>query len=273
MKSNVRRGVQVFFFLWILISVTGHALEEAGVVIPLIGGVSIHGICPFGSVVSIYQMITTGTMVKKVHEAANVVFGLVLISAVFFGPVFCSWMCPLGTVQEWISDIGKRLKVFGKIKVPNKVHNLLKYGRYAVLLWILFVTARSGDIIFQSYDPYYALFNFYTGEVAISALIILVAVLITSLFLERPWCKYACPFGAVLGVTNKFRIFTIKRNSQTCIDCKVCDTACPMGIEVSNVNKVSDTLCNSCLTCTSDNICPVNDTVKIDLRMGGNDEN
>lgn len=266
-NKNFRKTIQIFFFLWILISVTGHALEEVGIAVPIIEGVSIHGICPFGSVVSIYQLITTGTMVKKVHEAANVVFGMILVSSVLFGPVFCSFMCPLGTVQEWIATVGRRFGV-KKVHVSQRNHKILSFGRYIVLVWVVYVTARSGDILFRDYDPYYALFNFYTGEVAISALVILFMVLITSLFIERPWCKYACPFGAVLGVTNKFRLFSITRREKTCIRCNRCYTSCPMGIDVSNVKKVNSTLCNSCMTCTSDQVCPVPETVVIQSRWG-----
>ena len=52
-------------------------------------------------------------------------------------------------------------------------------------------------------------------------------------FVERPFCKYACPYGAVLGVFNLFRIFGIKRRKSSCISCKACDKACPMNIDVS----------------------------------------
>jgi len=129
------------------------------------------------------------------------------------------------------------------------------------LIWVVYVTATSATLFFADYDPYYALFNFWTGEVAISSLIILGVVILASLFVDRPFCKYACPYGAILGVFNLFRIFKIKRNISTCIDCKACDRTCPMNIEVSTGKIIRDHQCISCLICTSEDACPLEDTV------------
>ena len=115
--------------------------------------------------------------------------------------------------------------------------------------------------MFADIDPYFALFNFWSGEVTLTAIIILVVVLGLSLFVERPFCKYACPYGAVLGVFNLFRIFKIKRQTSTCIDCKRCDRDCPMNIVVSEGGVVRDHQCISCMKCTSEQACPVENTV------------
>ena len=83
-----------------------------------------------------------------------------------------------------------------------------------------------------------------------------------SLLVERPFCKYACPYGAVLGVFNLFRVFGIRRNPPTCTNCKACDRACPMNIQVSTrPGRVRDHQCISCLECTSEKACPEKDTV------------
>jgi len=125
------------------------------------------------------------------------------------------------------------------------------------------MTIVTVKLVFQDFDPYYALFNFWTGEVAVSGFIILGVVALLSLFVERPFCKYACPYGAVLGVFNLFRIFGIKRNVQTCIDCKACDRECPMNIQVSTAKTVRNHQCISCMKCTSEQSCPVDNTVEL----------
>ncbi len=76
-----------------------------------------------------------------------------------------------------------------------------------------------------------------------------------------------CPYGATLGIFNLFRIFKIKRNKNTCVGCKKCDKVCPMNIEVSFKEKILNHQCISCLKCTSENVCPVDNTVE--LRIGG----
>jgi polyferredoxin len=263
-NSRIRLAVQIFFLVLIALIAVNHTLEEAGKEIPLPGSASLHAVCPFGGVVSIYQYATVGTFVQKTHEASFILMIIVGALAVLFGPVFCGWICPFGTVQELFSKIGRKLnkKRFNRF-VPYKADKYLRYLRYAVLAWVIYMTAVTGKLIFSDYDPYYALFNFWTGEVAVSGFIILGVSLLLSLFVERPFCKYACPYGAVLGVFNLFRIFKIRRNTPTCIDCGACDTACPMNIKVATASTVLNHQCISCMKCTSEQACPVTETVEL----------
>ena len=77
---------------------------------------------------------------------------------------------------------------------------------------------------------------------------------ILSLFINRPYCRWFCPQGAIYGVMSFLRIFTIKRDSNTCVQCKQCDRACPMGIQVSTSTDVLNPQCIDCFQCISS--CP-----------------
>ncbi|WP_233516444.1 4Fe-4S binding protein [Oceanispirochaeta sp. M1] len=263
-KPKLRIIIQILFFLLIALIAVNHTLAESGKGIPLVAEASLHGVCPFGGVVSIYNLLTAGTFVKKVHESSLVLMYIVFAAALLMGPLFCGWICPFGTFQEWISRIGR--KIFRKKHnhfIPYKYDRYLRFIRYIVLIWVLFMTARSGQLFFADIDPYYALFQFWTGEVAISGFIILFVVTVLSLFVERPFCKYFCPYGAVLGLFNLFRIIPLKRNEKTCISCRKCDKSCPMNISVSSLGTVRDHQCISCYQCTSeDGDCPVPATLE-----------
>ncbi len=262
-KSRWRLAVQILFFVLIAAISVNHALVESGRAIPILSSASLHAVCPFGGVVSIYQVVTAGTYVQKIHAASFILMGIGVIVALLFGPAFCGWICPMGSIQEWFGKLGR--KIFGRRYnrlIPAKLDRVLRYLRYAVLAWVLYMTAVTGKLIFEAYDPYFALFNLWSSEVAISGIIVLAITLVGSLFVERPFCKYACPYGAVLGVFNLFRIFGIRRNPPTCTSCKACDRACPMNIEVSTkAGRVLDHQCITCLECTSEKACPVKDTV------------
>lgn len=262
-KIPYRKISQIAFFAFIGIVAVNNGLEELGNGLPYIPALSLHAICPFGGVETLYNLATIGDYVKNIQASSVVILSLSLVLAILFGPVICGWVCPLGSLQEWTGIIGKKIfkKKYNHFMHP-KTDQYLRYFRYLILVWVIYVTARSGTLIFKNVDPYYALFNFFTGEVAVTALIILGLTIAGSLFIERPWCKYACPYGAVLGLTNKFRIFIIKRSSSTCIDCKKCDRECPMNILISDKETIADHQCISCLKCTSEQSCPVKKTVE-----------
>ncbi len=259
---RTRRIVQIFFFFLIAFISINHTLSESGREIPFLANASLHALCPFGGVVTIYQYAAIGTFVQKIHESSFVLMVIGFALAILFGPVFCGWVCPLGSAQEFFSSIGRKLfkKRFNRL-IPAKVDRILRYSRYLVLGWVVYMTAASGTLIFSAYDPYFALFNLWSSELAIGGVVILAVTLALSLVMERPWCKYACPYGAILGISNLFRIFKIKRNESTCIACGACSKRCPMNIVVENKDVIRDHQCISCLECTSEAVCPVADTV------------
>ena len=270
-RMTVRRKIQIAAFALVALLALTKTLSELGVVIPFLPEISLHAICPFGGVVTIYEFFTTGAFLPKLHSAAFILMALGLVVAVFFGPLFCGYVCPLGSYQEWIGKLGRRLfpKRYGKL-IPPKVDRVLGFLRYGVLAMVVYQTVVAGKLVFQDVDPYYALFSFMTGEVALSALVILGVVTVFSLLVERPWCRYLCPYGALLGLFNLIRIFPVRRKASTCIHCQKCDRACPMNIKVSQKKDVRDPRCISCYECVSGNACPVADTVTL---AGGKEEN
>jgi polyferredoxin len=256
-KIWIRPIVQGFFLLLIALISVNHTLAETGGGIPFLSSASLHALCPFGGVVTIYQYATAGTFVKKIHESAFVLMSIGFFLAVLFGPVFCGWVCPFGTVQEWFGKLGRKLfKRRYNHFIPYKVDRVLRFARYLVLAWVIYMTAASATLVFAAFDPYFALFNFWTSEVAVGGLVVLGVTLAASLFVERPWCKYACPYGAVLGVFNLFSVFRIRRSIPGCKLDGACNRACPMNIPVSELTNVRDHQCISCLECTTEASCP-----------------
>ncbi len=265
--AKIRLIAQISVFLFVFaISITKWVAEK-GVKIPFLPEISLHAICPFGGVATVYEFITTGTFIQKIHSSAFILMLLGILVAILFGAFFCGTICPFGSFQEWTGKIGKKLfpKHYNKI-VPPKLDRVLRFLRYVVLALVVYQTAVTATLVFQAVDPYYALFNFFTDEVAVTAYIALALTFLLSLIIERPWCKYFCPYGAFLGLFNHFSLFGIRRNPNTCVHCKKCDAVCPMNIEVSTKDMVRDHQCIRCYQCTSETACPVKDTVAIAIK-------
>ena len=265
---RLRYRIQIFFFILIGLISINHNLKVYGMEIPLLSSASLNAIRPFGGVNTVYNFLSGGIFTH--NNVPFILMFLVFFLAIAFGPLLCGWICPLGSFQEWIGKIGK--KIFTNRYnhfIPYTIDRILRYGRYVVLLWVIYMIAVTGRLVTTSFDPYNALFNFWTGEVAIGALTILGVTILLSAIMERPWCKYACPLGALLGLTNLFRFFKLKRMPDSCIACDVCDKACPMNIKVSTGTVVNNHQCISCYECTSENVCPISDTVKIAPKKSG----
>ncbi len=256
----IRHSLQIFFFVLIGMFAINHIIGETGTApFSFLPNVSLHAICPFGGIESALSLITAGALTRQLQLSTLVMTGIIIIMTLIFGAVFCSFVCPLGSIQEWIGKLGK--KIFKKkynTFIPTKVHNILKYFRYVSLIAVVVLTYKAATLIFLEVDPYFAMYNFFTDEVTIGSLIVLGVTLVGSLFVERPWCKYACPYGAFLGLVGKISIFKIKRNTETCTSCNLCNKKCPMNIDIQNKKVVYDGLCNKCLECTDSGVCKPN---------------
>lgn len=114
-----------FFFTIIALTAVNEILNDAGISIPFIQPASLHALCPFGGVVSLYQFVSNGTLVKKVHESSMVLFVVSLVLLVLVGPVICGWVCPLGSIQEWIGKIGK--KILKNATTRSYLKNLIQF--------------------------------------------------------------------------------------------------------------------------------------------------
>lgn len=264
-KKHLFRTIsQAVFLLIVALIALNHYLAEAGKELPLVGDMSLHAICPFGAVEASLALFQYDVLISKIHESTFIIFLLIMVLSILFGPVVCSYICPLGTVQEWIGKLGRKIfkKRYNQF-IPRKLDRILRFGRYFVLIFVVYLSAQSLKLIFLEVDPYFALFNFWSSEATVGGLIVLGVILLSSLFIERPWCKYACPFGALVGLTNFFSIFKIRRRTSTCISCNKCSKACPMNIDVANKTVIKDPQCIRCGICTSEQVCPVPETVEM----------
>jgi polyferredoxin len=169
------------------------------------------------------------------------------------GNFFCGWICPFGTAQEIFGRIGSLIWK-KKFKMPPKFQRYAQFSRYLLAMAMMLLISKeiAQSIPLNAYKSFLAVAGGRTVETA--ALVIMGVFLFIALFFERPFCNYVCSEGIKYGVVSLTRVFTIKRDSKTCVNCKVCDRACPMNIQVSDSQNVRNAQCINCFRCVA--ACP-----------------
>jgi polyferredoxin len=245
-----RQATMIFFFVFLVRVAYRHLNEGGG---PR-GEPSVEAYCPFGGLENLYQFITTGGYIRRIEPSTMIVFAAVLLLTLLFSRGFCGWVCPFGSIQEWTGMIGKR--IFGKRYNPTGAWDrALRYLKYAVLGAIVALTWWSGTLVFRDYDPFLAFFHLGQHVEELRwAYAILGVVLAGSLLIERFFCKYACPLGAVLGLVGRIGLTRIHRDTEGCKECNLCFQRCHAHVDFLSVTEIKTPECNHCLDCVVD--CP-----------------
>lgn len=277
-QKKVRQRVQTFFVIFITAISVFKTLEEQGIKLPFAVS-AFHSICPFGAVETLGRIITQGKFIPKTNASNFWVFSGVIILSLLFGRVFCSTICPLGSIQDLFYSLGKKIRKAGQKLVKNKslktektektekkektittLNKIASSFKYILLIMIIIQTTRLVTLSFVRIDPYYALFNFWNGSALPSAIIVLAIVLILSLFISRPWCRWLCPLGALLALFNIISPWKIYRDNTKCTTCKLCEKKCPMGIKILSYKKINHLDCIACGECYTS--CPQENALK-----------
>lgn len=260
MKNKFRWIISIFFLIFAPFVAVMHQIKGGGPD----GSPSVDALCPFGGLETLPTLFKDGTYMQRITPSSFILLIAVVILTFILGRAFCGYVCPLGTIQSLFTKLGKKFNI-KQVKVNKNVDKILRFAKYIVLFIVLFTTYKAGELVIRAYDPWAAFMHLSSGaeifEEFLVGLIILIALLIVSLFIERAWCKYFCPLGAALAITSPLRIFKIKRNSSTCVNCKACTRNCPMGLDVHSEASVSSTECISCGDCITS--CPVDNTLEM----------
>lgn len=200
-------------------------------------------ICPIGATQNVALALVDPHSAVPHYVVAT--FVLPLAAALLFGRVFCSGVCPLGSIQELVT--------MRAVAVPAKLDRALgslKWVYLAVALYYAVLPAASRDFLICRFDPFVGLFRF-TG----AAWLLLTggALLVAGVFVGRPYCRWLCPYGALLSAFSRYawRSFSITPDRE--LDCGLCQSACPYGAIAQR--RAVGTACFACGRCYSS--CPV----------------
>jgi len=220
---------------------------------------SIDAFLPIGSLIALKNLIVNG-YVDPVHPAGLVIFTAILITALIVRRGICSWVCPVGTLSEYFWRAGR--KITGRnFKIGGMADLLLRSIKYLLLFFFLKVILIDMDRFAVSaflMSPYWAvadakLLDFWLKPGTLT-IIVTSLIALASLFIKNFWCRYLCPYGALLGIISLISPTRVVRLSDRCNECRACDRACPSNIEVSKKRRINSEECIACFECVAS--CP-----------------
>ncbi len=221
--------------------------------------------CPFGGVEALYTYFNEGNMVCSLGVSNFYILGSVLLLTLLLRRAFCGYVCPIGAISEWLQ---KTASFFGlkPVRVPRRVDAVLSLLKYPIAAVIITITWKSGELLFRGFDPCYALLSRHGEDITFWAYIVAGAIVVGSLVVTVPFCRWLCPMAVVLNPLSRFGIARVWRSADACLDCGKCARSCPMAIPVDRVDRVTHARCTSCLDCVD--ACPEELAIGWDLPGG-----
>jgi len=227
----------------------------------------VEGWLPIAGMMNFKYLLVTGR-VPAMHPAAMFLLVTFLSISFLFRKAFCSWLCPVGTLSEYLWRAGRKL--FGRnFQLPRWLDIPLRGLKYLLLgFFVWAVSTMSADAIAAFMRSPYGviadvkMLNFFR-HIGETGLIVLGILVVASLFVQNFWCRYLCPYGALLGVTAFFSPVSVRRDDSVCIDCAKCAKACPSALPVDKLVSIKSAECTGCVECVA--VCPAQGALQIAL--------
>jgi polyferredoxin len=216
----------------------------------------VEGFLPIGSLMTLKLWLTTGIF-DHVHPAGLTIFAAAILMSALLKKSFCGWICPVGALSELTYKIGA--KIFGRNFTIHRYGDIplrsLKYLLMGFFLQVVLFRMNNEAVKGFLGTPYWMvadvkMLHFFTMMTVTTAVTLGILGALSLLF-KNFWCRYLCPYGALVGLLSYLSPMKITRNEEACIHCRRCSKHCPSQIDVESRTRVRSPECTGCLTCVS----------------------
>jgi len=275
-SQTLRHGFQFLFLLlniWLgsLFYLWVRGFEAGAQIAPVQRPAGVEGWLPIAGLMNFKYWLVT-RHVPAMHPAAMFLLVTFLSISFLFRKAFCSWLCPVGTISEYLWKAGQ--KIFRRNFQPPRWLDIplrgLKYLLLGFFVWAVYTMSADAIELFMR-SPYgliadVKMLNFfrYIGQ---TGLIVIGSLILLSVVIKNFWCRYLCPYGALLGLTSLASPLRIRRSAADCIDCAKCAKACPSNLAVDQLVTIKSAECTACLECVA--VCPAQNALQMSLPPAG----
>jgi polyferredoxin len=270
--GSMRKIVQMIFLITVI--VIGYrfysftAMLQAGVIPDLDRPPGVEAFLPISALISLKYFFQTG-IINDIHPSGLMIFLFIIVLSLLIKKSFCSYVCPIGFLSEILIKI--HLKIFKNGLRVNKFidypFRLIKYGLLMFFGHAIFIQMSGDAIKGFLYSPYNKIADIkmllFFSDISLTAAIIIALLMVFSIFIRNFWCRYLCPYGALLGFLSFLSPFKVRRDKDTCLECGKCDQVCPSSIHISMTVNITSDECFACGKCID--ICPADKTLSLSL--------
>ncbi len=197
MRSNQKRNLPRFILQWSVIAFLLFLGIKAFLQRDYVPDFEAY--CPFGGVQALSSYFLNNSLACTMTTVQFAMGIMLIIGIILFSKLFCSFICPIGTISEWLGNLGDKYKL--RIKISSLTDQLLRSLKYILLFVTFYYTLDSNELFCKKFDPYYAVASGFSLDVVwYFALISISMVVIGSIIFRLFWCKYFCPLGAISNI-------------------------------------------------------------------------
>lgn len=260
--GSVALLVGIQFVLWV------RYFESVGTTMKVARPGGVEAWLPIAALMNLKAFVLTGE-VPQVHPAGMFMLIAFLAISLLYRKAFCSWICPVGTISEWLWQTGRTWFRF-TLTPPRWLDIPLRGLKYILLGLFLYVVVTMPVPEIRAFlgSPYglvadVKMLDFFR-HIGRATAVFLAVLVVTSLVVKNAWCRFLCPYGALMGLVALVSPTRITRDADACIDCAKCAQVCPAGLPVDELLSIHSAECTACLSCVA--VCPASGA--LDLSIG-----
>lgn len=231
---------------------------------------AVEAFLPIGALVSLKRLILSGEY-DPIHPAGLTIFLAALFLGLFLRKGFCGWICPIGLASNLAERAGRGLGILTTLpRWLDLSLSLLKYLLLGAFCWLILWNMNLRNLTAFHHSSYNLIadakmLHFFLHPSLLAGGIMLL-LLAASFVIKNPWCRYLCPYGALLGLLAFIGPFHVRRHRQLCVNCRQCESVCPAAIRITARQTIRTGACVGCLECVG--VCPQEQCLQLCLPGG-----